>query len=314
MSMNAKQVRVVDPILTTVARGYQNQQYIGHKLFPIVYVGISGGQILEFNKESWRKYNLRRAPGADVVEIDYGYAGKPYALKQDSVHGKVPREHLRDASAMPGIQLGTIATNNAMEAIRRSQEIEQATLARDASRYATANKVDLTASSWRNPARNPIADIIQGKQVIADSTGKEPNILTLSGDAWNALSSNPHTLGLFTRGEVEQLVITPQLLAAKLDLTEIAIGRSTYIDANNATVKTWGTDAVLAYTEIGSMSNALPSYGYTYTLNDNPVVEQTWYNQSNKSWMYPVNNEYDPVIAGADAGYLFIGAGAPFTG
>lgn len=314
MPMNNKQVRIVDPILTTVARGYLNPQFVGHKLFPVVPVAVSGGQIIEFNKESWRKYNLRRAPGADVVEINYGYAGKPYALVQDSVHGKVPREHLRDGAVTPGINHGTIATNTAMSAIMRSQEIEQATLATTASNYASTNKIDLSASSWNNPARNPITDITKAKQAIADQTGFEPNVLVLSGDAWNALSTNPNVMGLFTRGEVESVIITTAMIAAKLDLAEIVVGRTAYINSSNATVKAWGNHAVLAFTEIGSLSNALPSYGYTYTLEGNPVVEQTWYNNSNKSWMYPVNNEYSPVIAGADAGYLFIGAGAAYAG
>lgn len=314
MSMNNKQVRVVDPVLTTVARGYSNPQFVGNKLFPVVPVAVSGGQIIEFNKDSWRKFNLRRAPGGDVVEIDYGYAGKPYALVQDSVHGKVPREHLRDGAASPGINHGTIATNTAMSAIMRSQEIDQATMARNAASYATTNKLDLSASSWNNPNRNPVTDITKGKQAIADQTGFEPNQLVLSGDAWNALSTNPHVMGLFTRGEVETLIITPTMLAAKLALTEISVGRTSYINAAGDTVKAWGTDAVLAFTEIGGLTNALPSFGYTYTLEGNPVVEQAWYNNSNKSWMYPVNNEYSPVIAGADAGYLFIGAGAAYAG
>lgn len=313
MTMSNKQVRVVDPILTTVARGYQNPQFVGHKLFPVVPVAVSGGQIIEFNKDSWRKYNLRRAPGGKVAEIDYGYAGKPFALVQDSVHGKVPREHLRDASVTPGVSHGTIATSTAMAAIMRSQEIEQATLATNASNFASTNKIDLSVSSWNNPARNPIADIAKGKQAIADQTGFEPNILVLSGDAWNALSTNPFTMGLFTRGEVETLIITPAMLAAKLDLTEIVVGRTTYINASGTTVKAWGTHAVLGYTEIGSPTNALPSFGYTYTMEGNPAVEQPWYDNSNKSWMYPVNNEYSPVIAGADAGYLFIGAGAAYS-
>lgn len=314
MPMSNKQVRVVDQILTTVARGYSNPQFVGNKLFPVVPVSVSGGQIIEFNKDSWRKFNLRRAPGGDVTEIDYGYAGKPYALVQDSVHGKVPREHLRDGATSPGINHGTIATNTAMGAIQRSQEIDQATLATTASKYAATNKIDLTASSWNNPARNPVNDIVKGKQAVADATGFEGNTLVLSGAAWNALSTNPNVLGLFTRGEVETLIITPQMLAAKLDITEIAVGRTTYINADGDTVKAWGTDAVLAYTDIGSMTNALPSYGYTYQMDGNPVVEQAWYNNTNKSWMYPVNNEYSPVIAGADAGYLFIAAGAAFSG
>lgn len=314
MPMNNKQVRVVDQVLTTIARGYANPQFVGNKLFPVVPVTTSGGQIITFDKSSWRKFNLRRAPGGDVVEIDYGYAGAPYALLQDSVHGKVPREHLRDGAVSPGINHGTIAVNTAMAAIMRGQEIEQATLARTASKYANSNKVDLTASSWNNPDRNPVTDIKLAKESVADQTGFEPNQFVLSGQAWAALSLNPHVLGLFTRGEVEDLVITPQMLASKLEFAEISIGRTTYINEQGATVKAWGADAVMAFTELGSMSNALPSFGYTYTMEGNPVVEQAWYNNSNKSWMYPVNNEYVPVIAGADAGYLFVNAGAAFGG
>lgn len=314
MPMNNKQVRVIDPVLTTVARGYSNQQYVGNRLFPVVPVSISGGQIITFSKDSWRKFNMRRAPGGDVVEIDYGYAGQPYSLVQDSVFGKVPREHLRDGAISPGINHGTIAVNTAMDAIMRGQEIEQATVARNASAYGSDNKVTLTASSWFNPDRNPVTDIVTAKQSVADQTGFEPKVLLLSGNGWNALSTNPHVLGLFTRGDIETVVVTPAMLAAKLDLDEIVVGRTSYINEQGAMVRAWGNDAVLAYTAIGSMSNALPSFGYTYQLIGNPSVEQAWYKDGNKSWMYPVNNEYSAVIAGADAGYLFIDAGAPFSG
>lgn len=314
MPMNSQQVRVVDPVLTNIARGYSDPRFVGSVLFPEVPVNASGGQIITFGKESWRKYNLRRAPGGNVVDVDFGYAGQPYALVQDSVHGKVPREHLRDAAAVPGIDLGTIAVNTAMSVINRAKEIEQAALACDAARYQASQKIDLSLSSWNNPARDPIEDIKKGMQAIADATGFEPNKLVLSSDAWNALSTHPKVLGLFTRGDVENLIITPQMLAARLNLDEIAVGRTTYINESGGSVKAWGQDAVLAYTDMGGLSNALPSYGYTYTLSGNPIVEQAWYDNGSKSWKYPVNNEYSPVIAGSDAGYLFIGAGAPFSG
>lgn len=314
MPMNNKQVRVIDPVLTTVARGYSDPQFVGNRLFPVVPVNTSGGQIITFNKDSWRKHNLRRAPGGAVVQIDYGYAGDPYSLVQDSVEGKVPREHLRDGAQSPGINHGTIAVNTAMSAIMRAQEIDQATAARNASAYGSDNKLDLTASSWFNPDRNPVPDIVTAKQSIADQTGFEPTVLLLSAAAWNALSTNPHVIGLFTRGEVETMVLTPAMVAAKLDLAEIVVGRISYINEQGAMVRAWGVDAVLAYTNIGSMSNALPSYGYTYQLVGNPSVEPSYWDPGHKSWMYPVNNEYSAVIAGSDAGYLFIGAGASFSG
>lgn len=306
MSMNAKQVRVIDPVLSTVARGYSDPQFVGDYLFPVVPVHASGGQIIEFDKSSWKKVNARRAPGGDIAVVEYGYAGKPFSLKQDSLRGKVPREHLRDGAVVPGINHATIAVNTTMSMIKRGQETEQATLATDASKYAATNKIDLTASSWNDPDRNPVTDIKNGKLAIEDSCGFSPNTLVLSGAAWAAISNNPHTLGLFTRGEVENLIITPAMLSAKLDVAQVVIGRLK--DASGAV---WGTHAVLAYTAVGSPSNALPSYGYTYQMDGNPVVEEVWFDKSCNSFMYPVNNEYEPVIAGADAGYLFIGAGAP---
>lgn len=38
MSDYLKGKRVVDPVLTTVARGYRNASFIGEQLFPVVHM------------------------------------------------------------------------------------------------------------------------------------------------------------------------------------------------------------------------------------------------------------------------------------
>src|SRR5258707_221420 len=113
--MNASQVRVIDPILSTVALGYRNQQFVGDVLFPQVPVDISGGQILSFGKEAFVVYNARRAPGGNTKRIDFAYSGAKYSLLEDSLEAKVPFEWMRDASIVPGIDLGTRATNIVMK-------------------------------------------------------------------------------------------------------------------------------------------------------------------------------------------------------
>ena len=105
MSMSGSQVRVVDPILTTHARGYKHADRVGGLLFPTVDVTVSAGKVIEFGKESFMLYNARRAPGGATKQVDFGYLGKPYELVQDSLDGKVPREFERDAAAVPGIWL-----------------------------------------------------------------------------------------------------------------------------------------------------------------------------------------------------------------
>jgi hypothetical protein len=58
--MSGSQVRVVDPVLTEVARGYSNPAFVGSGLFPYVPVGVRGGKIVQFGKEAFRLYNTAR--------------------------------------------------------------------------------------------------------------------------------------------------------------------------------------------------------------------------------------------------------------
>src|SRR5690606_25974123 len=67
--MTPQQVRVVDPVLSQVALGYRHPEHVGMALFPRVPVQVSGGQILEFGKESFRLYNSLRAPGAATKRV-----------------------------------------------------------------------------------------------------------------------------------------------------------------------------------------------------------------------------------------------------
>src|SRR5690606_18773494 len=110
MPMNNQQVRVIDPILSNVAQGYRHPERVGFALFPRVPVKQRGGQIIEFGRESFKRYKTRRAPGSNTKRVQFGYEGKPFALVQDALEGQVPWEHMQDANQVPGIDLGTQAT------------------------------------------------------------------------------------------------------------------------------------------------------------------------------------------------------------
>ena len=90
MTMNINQARIIDPVLTEVTQGYRHPERIGHVLFPRVPVFARGGQIIEFGKESFRRYNTRRAPGTNTKRLEFGYQGKPFVLVQDALEGMVP--------------------------------------------------------------------------------------------------------------------------------------------------------------------------------------------------------------------------------
>lgn len=297
--------RVIDPILTNVAQGYRNADLVGNALFPPVPVLTTGGQIIEFGKEAFFKYNLRRTPGGQVKRLQFGYAGKPFALLQDSVEGQVPREHLRDAVQVPGINLGTRAVNTAMKVVQTSLEVDQAALATTAGNFDANHKVTLAgATKWSAATGTPTADIDTARDAVRASIGVYPNVVLLSAVAFKAARDNPNVTARFQYTTAQS--ITAEMLANLWNVQKVIIGGAlTMTDAGVAS-DIWGNNAVVAYTNLGSQNMEEPSFGYTYTLEGNPLVEQTYWDPTTKSWVYPVNYERAPVLSGITAGYLIV--------
>lgn len=309
-AMTNSQARVIDPILSTVAQGYKNNEFIGMKLFPSVPVGQRGGKIITFGREAFRLYSTGRAPGAEVKRIQFGYAGSPFALEQHALAGMVPIENMDEAAAVPGIDLGTGAVQAVQAIIGLRLEYAQAQLATTAGNYSAGNKVTLAGTSqWSDYASgvsDPVNDIEAGKEAIRAKTGKRPNICTIPAAVWAKLRNHPKTIERIKYTGRDSA--TTALVAEWFGIDEVVVGDAIY-DNNGTFVDVWGKSVVLAYTnKTGISQGGLPSYGYTYRLGGYPLVEQAYYDKDHKSWIYPVTDEVSPVIAGQDAGYLISAA------
>lgn len=144
--LNTRTAAVIDPILSTHARGYRNLEFISHLLFPRVSIPVRSMRVVKFGKESFRMLNARRAPGADKKRVQYGYASDPVALVQDALEGVVPIEHQEEAAAVPGIDLGQGAVNMVLDIIDLGHEYEAAQLARAPASYGAGNRLALTGA------------------------------------------------------------------------------------------------------------------------------------------------------------------------
>lgn len=308
MAMSPAQARVVDPILTEVAQGYQNNELIGGALFPTVKVNQRGGRIIQFGKEGFKLVNTARAPGENTKRVQFGYAGAPYQLLDSSLEGQVSVEVMEEGMAGPGIDQETLAVNGVQSIMALGLEYAQASLARNAANYAASNKVTLSGTSrWSDSTSDPVADVEAAKEAIRASTGKRPNVLVMGAAVMSKLKQHGKIIDRikYTGRDVP----TPELLASLFGVQKVLAGEAVY--ANDADVFTdvWGKDVVLAYTPSASLAQqGLPSYGYTYQLNGYPFVEPAYPDRNAKSWFYPVTRVEAPVIAGALAGYLIASA------
>lgn len=305
--LNTNTARVVDPVLSAIAQGYVHAQRVGHTLFPAIEVLQRGGTVIEFGRESFVDYKTRRAPGADVANIQFGYEGKPYSLSQYSLDVPIPREHMEEALAVPGIDLGMRAVNTAMDSLTLSLEIEQAELAGNPASYSAANKLALAgAAKWDDEASDPMGDIDAAKDQVRTTCGVEPNRMVISNKGFRALKRHPKVMERFKYTTAES--ITAKMLAGLFDLDELNVGKTTYVnegDADGDFKEAWGNFACLAYVPTQDAALQQPSFGYTYTLKGHPFVEPPRWEGGKRSWVYGVTYERRPVLTGIASGFLF---------
>ncbi|HLJ65188.1 MAG TPA: hypothetical protein VKT70_13830 [Stellaceae bacterium] len=303
MALNTSQVRVIDPVLTTVAQGFTQPDLIGETILPAVPVDVSGGQILQFGKEAFMAYNLRRAPGGTTKRIEFGYLGQHYALLEDALEVKVPREWLRDASIVPGIDLGSRAVRLGLAVVKKSLESDIASLVLNPANYGPNNQIVLAgAAKWSNPAATPYQQILQYREAIRASVGIYPTLGVFSPQAWVALISNPSIITRFQFTSHD--AITEDMIARLFQLDKVVVGKAVSSDDQGNFSDVWGNNCLLSYSPPDPTGPEQPSLGYTYTMRGNPLVEPPYYDNNAKSWIYPTGYERAPVIAAPGAAFL----------
>lgn len=301
---NSRQQQVIDPILSNIALGYRHPEHVGMELFPVVPVNSTGGKIIEFGKEAFRLYNSARAPGDNVKRVRFGHEGKPYAVENHALDAQVPREHMRDASQVPGINLATRAVNLVLKSTSLILENQQAGIARNADNYDANHKLTLAGTDqWSDYANSdPIGDIDNGKEAIRETIGVYPNKIEISAKVFKILKEHPVILDKIKHTQTG--VVTAELLQAVFDIPKVVIGKAIAFDDADAAIDIWGKDVILAYVPNESSGLEEPSYGYTYQMEGHPLVETPYWDQGTRSWVYGMTHERTAVQTGITAGFL----------
>lgn len=305
MDMSVSQARVIDPILTNHSRGYSQAGMIGGLLLPKARMATRAAKRIEFGRESFRRYKIKRAPGAVIAQVSFGYEGKPVALSQYALAGVTPVEHQEEAQEVPGIDLLSSNVDVVLAVIALEQEYQQAAVVRNANTYAATNKVALAgAAKWSDDASKPATAVSDAKEVIRSRTGRRPNTLALGAKVAAKLKVHPAILDRFKH--VRDDTVSDAMLAQYFDVKRVLVGDAIFDNDAGDSVDVWGNDAILAYVpEDGAANVNIPAFGYTYQLGGYPFVKPAYYERANNSWLNDVFDEWSPEVVGPDAGFLF---------
>ena len=299
------QARVIDAVQTTAARGYRNADHIHYEIFPRVSTGARGGTRVEFDRTDFRLLDTRRAPGGQIQQVQFGHAGAPFAIETNSLMGKLPVEIEEEAMRAPGIDMGmrTVMGVQKILSLRREYLAAQ-TAQRDAS-YAADHVVTLAGNAqWDNAASDPSKNIRTAINTVRRAIGQRPKKVAMGGSVFEALQAHQGILKAVF-GDGPQGQISPMSLAKLWNVDSVSVGDAIYTDDDGDTHEVWGDIVIVAYTAVGPVSRAEPSWGMGYDLDGGVSVDTAWFDGSCRSWMYPVHEEYADLVVGTDAGFLF---------
>ena len=265
----------IDPVLTNLALGYKQAEFIGEKIMPVVFTDREGVQVPKFGKGSFVEYATERAVGAasNVITLD-SPSFLPIVLEEHDL--AVGVDYREQAESMFDEQAK--ATRRATIGVQLRQEVETAALLQNRAVYESGHHKDLSATTqWSNANANPIKDIADAKETVRAACGVRPNVLVLGAKVAHTLMYHPALQAALGSGE--RKLITPELLKILFDVDEVLIGNAVSASApNKQTQDVWGAFAALIVRPtIHSSGNdeGEPSFGYTFRRKSMPVVDRS---------------------------------------
>lgn len=309
MGDRLKQARIVDPVLTSIARGYSNATYIGESLFPIAYAEKEGVIVPLFGKEAFLLWETERAIRAESnVMTPENVEPLDVVLREHDL--SYPVDYREKAESM--FDAEARAAKRVKDAIDLRREYACAVLAQNANNYLSGAKVALTGSAkWANNGGDPIAEVEAGKEVVRSRIGKRPNILIMGASAYQTLKF--HSKMQAALGSQERKLVTVEHLKMLFGVDDIQIGEALGGSGEKDKITAgdiWGPNVILAYVAkpgAGQTSDyEEPSFGYTLRLKGMPETDK-YPGAGGKVQYVRHTDNYKPVIVGPDAGYLISG-------
>lgn len=324
-----KKLATFDPILTGFSLGYQAQERIGETLFPVTEVGTQSGSYMIFDRSNWLIYPDRREPGTEPNMIQgRKWSTDVFNVKEHALEAEVvdeEREELNSASSalVPSdIDPEGDAIEDVTGALVLRHEKLVADTVRNTANYAAGHTLTLaTTTRWSDYGltsgvynSNPVQNIRDANLQIYRDTGRYPNLMWFSFDAWQALIYHPSIVARWSG----IAAVPPEDAFKQLSgfNGQIVIGESVYNAANNVDLaesitSLWGKDAGMAIVE-PLAGQRTKTWGKTFVRPYNGVRRPVfrWRVDSHFKDVFAVKYRYDCKIVSNVAGYLFVNASA----
>jgi hypothetical protein len=298
----------VDQTLSNVSVAYQNAAFIAEQIAPVIPANMKSNKYWVYGMERFRRRMTSREPGDKARESGWSLSTDSYFCQGHSWREWYPWE--APSNADPALDLDIDSTETATDVLLLAQEMDLVdTLT------AGLTAVDLSANGGQyqvdNPDCDPVAYFDKQKEVVAKGIGRRPNTIAMGRPALRGLRNNPNLVKRVygTTAPVDPL-ITPEMLAEKLDVQEVIVGDAMYDTAVEGEATSldyiWGNNILLFYKDPqpGRRKVSL-AYHFLWNVGNAGRIVEKWYDQDRKRFVIDVSKYRDQKIVAAAAGLLF---------
>lgn len=304
--MGLENNRIVDPVLTALAQGFDPlaQGLVGSALFPWAKVEKEAGKIPTFGKEAFRPVATERAIRADSNRLQPDKTGNiSFVMDEHDLYEPVDiRESAEDV-----FNLEQIRANEVRGVILLNHERECATLATTASNYATGSKEILSGGGkWDQSTSTPISDVKDAKEAIRKKIGVRPNTLVLSASSYEALCEHASIIDRIKYSQTG--VVTMDLLKSLFGIQNVMVADAVTLAKTGSNFNDiWGDNAVLAYIKNGPNNSPFEqNFGWSIGKKGYPQAD-TFPLNPGKTKGVRVTDFWDVLMTNAEAGFLIGG-------
>ncbi len=303
-------LQYLDQPLSNVSIGYQNDDYLADKLFPILPVKKQSGRYWVYGKEKFRQYETIRHAGAEAREIaPWSLSNNAYFCDDHSLKDKIADEERANSD---GAELEISTTENLTDSILLDLEIRVANLVLS----GPVPNVTLSGTSqWSDYVNSdPVAAIEAQKTAVKQQIGKTPDTLAVSYPVLAALRQHPKIIDRFKYTQAGVLDLVSLRTAFSVDNFWVAGAEYDTADEGQSPSLNfvWGKNALLAYV-LPEPRRREVTLGYTFRwLFGAPELGGTLakrYRLESKSSDVIEVHRYDDIqLVAPSAGFVFLNA------
>jgi len=332
----------VDPILTQLSVGFQDEQTYWSQLAPETPVRTQSGRYRVFDRSDWVIHRSRREPGTQANRVGQKkWSEDTFRTQEHSLEAEIYDEErqelvsqggLADPVFGGGLQIDPEA--DATEYVTRSIDLEHeqkvANLFRNTANYPANHTVTLTSGAtgtqWSNYAlatagvpstaySNPVNDLKLAMQRTRLDTGRWPNTFLIPFDAVGIIENHPIMVARFQYTAVTDPNAWKAMLGLPAEATDnltIIVADSKYNSADNVDLveniqSFWGTDCWLGLVDPqpGQKTKTFAkTFAQVYPSGDTGPVDR-YREENRKTDIIRKSYKYDIKVISPTAGYLF---------